>query len=152
MSFVYKLGVSAIALGVSVGMAGAQDAAAFWAEAAKPYEGVVLHGVTESTPPSNYVKDVLAPQFEELTGIRVDIETTSWDQVYDKAIKDMEAGTGIYDMVYIEQDIIYAYLSRDFLVDTTKLLADKPALKSPNYDEAHFTTFANYFRGANGGL
>lgn len=152
MSFVYKLGVSAIALGVSVGMAGAQDASAFWAEAAKPYEGVVLHGVTESTPPSNYVKDVLAPQFEELTGIRVDIETTSWDQMYDKAIKDMEAGTGIYDMVYIEQDIIYAYLSRDFLVDTTKLLADKPALKSPNYDEAHFTTFANYFRGANGGL
>ena len=31
-------------------------------------------------------------------------------------------------------------------------MADKPALKSPNYDEAHFTTFANYFRGANGGL
>ena len=33
-------------------------------------------------------------KFEELTGIRVDVETTSWDQMYDKAIKDMEAGTG----------------------------------------------------------
>jgi multiple sugar transport system substrate-binding protein len=69
--------------------------------------------------------------------------------MYDKAIKDMEAQTGIYDMVYIEQDIIYAYLSRDFLVDMTKAcLADKPALKAPNYDEANFTTFADYFKNA----
>ncbi|MEZ5726066.1 MAG: extracellular solute-binding protein [Paracoccaceae bacterium] len=152
MSFAYKLGTSAIAFAVTAGMAHAQDAAAFWAEAAKPYEGTVLHGVTESTPPSNYIKDVLAPQFEELTGIRVDIETTSWDQMYDKAIKDMEAGTGIYDMVYIEQDIVYAYLSRDFLTDTTQLLVDNPALKSPNYDEGHFTSFAESFRGDNGNL
>ena len=70
----------------------------------------------ESTPPSNYVKDVLAPQFTEQTGINVEFEVTSWDQMYDKAIKDMEANTGIYDFVYIEQDIIYSYLSRDFLV------------------------------------
>lgn len=61
MSFAYKLGTSAIAFAVTAGMAHAQDAAAFWAEAAKPYEGTVLHGVTESTPPSNYIKDVLAP-------------------------------------------------------------------------------------------
>ena len=46
--------------------------------------------------------------------------------MYDKAIKDMEAGTGIYDMVYIEQDIIYAYLARNFLVDITKALKDEP--------------------------
>ncbi|MFV0409511.1 MAG: extracellular solute-binding protein, partial [Paracoccus sp. (in: a-proteobacteria)] len=70
----------------------------------------------------------------------------------DKAIKDMEAGTGIYDMVYIEQDIVYAYLSRDFLTDTTQLLVDNPALKSPNYDEGHFTSFAESFRGDNGNL
>ena len=34
----------------------------------------------------------------------------------------MEAKTGIYDFVYIEQDIIYAYLARNFLVDITKTL------------------------------
>ena len=153
MSFMYKLGVSVIALAVSAAAVSAESSnAAFWAEAGKAYQGVTLHGVTESTPPSNYVKDVLAPEFEKLTGIRVDIETTSWDQMYDKAIKDMEAKTGIYDMVYIEQDIIYAYLSRNFLVDTTQLLKDQPQLKAPTYDEANFTTFANYFRGENGDL
>jgi multiple sugar transport system substrate-binding protein len=66
--------------------------------------------------------------------------------MYDKAIKDMEAGTGIYDMVYIEQDIIYAYLSRHFLVDFTKTLKDNPNLKAPTYDEANFTSFANNFK------
>ena len=124
----------------------------FWSDAGAKYQGVVLHGVTESSPPSVYIKEVLAPQFEAATGIKVEIETTSWDQMYDKAIKDMEAGTGLYDMVYIEQDIIYAYLSRNFLVDVTQSLADKPELKAPTYDDANFTTFANYFKGSDGHL
>lgn len=150
MTYSFRLGVSALALTLAAGAAFADDA--FWAEAGKPYAGVVLHGVTESTPPSNYIKDVLAPEFEKKTGIKVEIETTSWDQMYDKAIKDMEAGTGIYDMVYIEQDIIYAYLSRNFLVDITKSLKDTPALKAPTYDDANFTSFANYFKNADGDL
>jgi multiple sugar transport system substrate-binding protein len=124
----------------------------FWSDAGAKFPGVVLHGVTESTPPSNYIKDVLAKEFEEKTGIKVEIETTSWDQMYDKAIKDMEAGTGIYDMVYIEQDIIYAYLSRNFLVNISEALAAKPDLKAPTYDEANFTTFANYFKNSDGDL
>ncbi len=124
----------------------------FWSDAGAKYKGVTLHGVTENTPPSNYIKNVLAPEFEKKTGIKVEIETTSWDQMYDKAIKDMEAKTGIYDMVYIEQDIIYAYLARNFLVDTTKMLKDDPTLKAPTYSEDNFTTFANYFRGDKGDL
>jgi multiple sugar transport system substrate-binding protein len=148
----HRLGTSvlALAVGLMAGMASAR--ADFWSDAGAKYKGVTLRGVTESTPPSNFIKDVLAPQFEKKTGIKVEIETTSWDQMYDKAIKDMEAKTGIYDMVYIEQDIIYAYLSRNFLVDITKTLKDTPALKAPDFDEKNFTTFANYFKNANGDL
>ncbi|SPF80648.1 ABC transporter substrate-binding protein [Pseudoprimorskyibacter insulae] len=152
MSFAHKIAVSALALAVSAGAALAGGHEDFWKKAAEPYQGVTLRGVTESSPPSLYIREVLAPQFEALTGIRVDIETTSWDQMFDKAIKDMEAGTGIYDMVYIEQDIIYSYLARNFLTDTTQLLADNPQLQAPGYDEANFTTFADYFRGDNGHL
>ncbi len=151
MNFALKVGASALAIAVSCSGAFAQDAD-WWAKAAEPYKGVTIRGVTESSPPSLYIREVLAPKFEEMTGIRVDLETTSWDQMFDKAIKDMEAGTGIYDMAYIEQDIIYSYLSRNFLVNTTKMLADTPALKAPSYDEANFTTFANYFKDAEGGL
>ncbi len=145
-----KAGGATLLIGL---LAGSVPALAdFWSDAGAKFEGVTLHGVTESTPPSNYIKDVLAPEFEKATGIKVEIETTSWDQMYDKAIKDMEAQTGIYDMVYTEQDIIYAYLARNFLVDVTKSLADDPSLKAPDFDESKFTTFANYFKNADGDL
>ena len=93
---------------------------------------------------------MLAPRFTELTGIEVEFETTSWDQMYTKAIKDMEANTGIYDFVYIEQDIIYSYLARDFLVNISASLADMGSLKAPNVDFGDFTTFINYFKNADG--
>jgi multiple sugar transport system substrate-binding protein len=124
----------------------------FWSDAGAPYKGVTIRGVSESTPPSNYVKEVLAPAFSKATGITVEFEATSWDQMYDKAIKDMEAKTGIYDFVYIEQDIIYSYLARDFLVDITKTLADNAKLKAPEFDPGKFTTFANYFKNEQGDL
>lgn len=156
MGMRHVFGASLLSLAVATGGAFAQELQIgnedWWKEAGAKFDGVTLRGVTESTPPSNFISDVLAPKFEELTGIRVDVETTSWDQMYDKAIKDMEAGTGIYDMIYIEQDIVYAYMARNFLVDLTKALADKPDLKAANYDEANFTTFADNFRGANGEL
>ncbi len=118
----------------------------FWSDASAPYKGATIRGVSESTPPSNYVKDVLGPAFTKATGINVEFETTSWDQMYDKAIKDMEANTGIYDFVYIEQDIIYSYLARNFLVDITKSLADNPKLKAPDFSADNFTSFINYFK------
>ncbi|WEX10967.1 extracellular solute-binding protein [Chelativorans sp. AA-79] len=124
----------------------------FWADAAKGLEGATIRGISESTPPSNYVKDVLAPAFTEATGINVEFEATSWDQMYDKAIKDMEANTGIYDFVYIEQDIIYSYLARDFLVNLTKALADKPNLKAPDFEVSEFTSFVENFQNAEGDL
>jgi multiple sugar transport system substrate-binding protein len=122
----------------------------WWANAAAPYKGVTLRGVSESTPPSNYAKDVLAPAFEKETGIKVQLETTSWDQMYDKAIKDMEARTGIYDFVYVEQDIIYAYLDRKFLVDVSQTLSEKGNLAAPDFKLDNFTSFINYFKDQQG--
>src|SRR6266542_3246799 len=125
---------------------GSAARADFWSDAGAPYKGVTIHGVSESTPPSNYVKDVLGPAFEKATGLKVEFETTSWDQMYDKAIKDMEANTGIYDFVYIEQDIIYSYLSRDFLVNLTQLMKEKPELAAPDFKVDQFTSFIDYFK------
>ncbi|MGM4913452.1 extracellular solute-binding protein [Rhizobium sp. 768_B6_N1_8] len=148
----YALKASALALTLSLATAASPAWADFWSDAGAKFKGVTLHGVTESTPPSNYIKNVLAPEFEKKTGIKVEIETTSWDQMYDKAIKDMEAKTGIYDMVYIEQDIIYSYLSRNFLVNITQTLKDQADLKAPTYDDANFTSFADYFKDKKGDL
>jgi multiple sugar transport system substrate-binding protein len=133
-------------------IAAAPAKADFWSDAGAPYKGVTIHGVSESTPPSNYVKDVLAKEFEAKTGIKVEFETTSWDQMYDKAIKDMEAKTGIYDFVYIEQDIIYSYLARDFLVNISQALKDNPKLAAPDFKVDAFVPFVDYFKNDKGDL
>ena len=119
---------------------------AFWAEAAKPYEGVTIRGVSESTPPSNYVKDVIAPQFTKDTGIKVEFETTSWDQMYDKAIKDMEAKTGLYDFVYIEQDIIYSYLAGTSWSTSPSRSRTTRRSPTPASTRRKFTSFIDYFK------
>jgi len=118
----------------------------WWAKAGAPYKGVTIHGVTESTPPSNYAAKQVAQMFEQRTGIKVELETTSWDQQYDKGIKDMEAKTGVYDFVYIEQDIIYSYLANKYLVDLTQMMKDKPELAAPDFKVDAFVPFINYFK------
>ena len=124
--------------------------AEWWKNAGAPYAGTTLQGVAENTPPGQFAGEVLAKEFEELTGIRVRLENTSWDQMYDKAIKDMEAKSGIYDFVYIEQDIVYDYLNRDFLVNITEGLANNPDLQAPGVSLDDFTTFIDYFKDGSG--
>jgi multiple sugar transport system substrate-binding protein len=126
----------------------------WWAQAAKDAGcvGKTIRGVTESTPPSKFAADPIGKEFTKETGINLELETTSWDQMYDKAIKDMEAGTGIYDFVYIEQDIIYQYLAKKYLVDITQALKDNPKLANPDFSPDKFTSFINYFKDANGDL
>ncbi|MBE2237742.1 MAG: extracellular solute-binding protein [Caldilineaceae bacterium] len=128
--------------------------ASWWrtASQAAGCEGVTIRGVSESTPPSRYAADVLAASFEAETGIKVELEATSWDEMYTKAINDMQAGTGIYDFVYIEQDIIYQYLANDYLTNLTQLLADNPELASPDFDFAKFTSFIDNFKDADGNI
>ena len=89
-------------------------AESWWKKSAKPYKGTVLHGISENTPPSLYVRDVLTKQFELETGIKVELELVDWDTMYDKSTRDMATGKGVYDFVYIEQDIFYAHLAQKF--------------------------------------
>lgn len=118
----------------------------WWATAGEAYQGVTIRGISESTPPSRFAAEVLAPMFTELTGINVEFEVTSWDEMFNKPVQDMEANTGIYDFIYIEQDHIYSYLARDFLVDLNTLLTENPDLKSADFDLSKFTSFIKDFQ------
>lgn len=125
---------------------------AWFAEAAEKLEctGKTIKGVTENTPPGQYVKSDIIPAFEAATGMKVDLETTSWDEMYSKAINDMEAKTGIYDFVYIEQDIIYQYLKNNYLANISKTIADNGDLKAPSFDFSKFTSFIDNFKDDKG--
>jgi multiple sugar transport system substrate-binding protein len=122
----------------------------WWKKAAEPYKGVTIRGVSESTPPSRAVSEIAGKDFEALTGIKVELEVTAWDQMYTKAINDIQAGSGIYDFIYVEQDIIYTYLAQEWLVNLTKMMAEKPELVYGQFDIDDFTSFIDYFKDANG--
>lgn len=128
--------------------------ASWWRTAAEAAgcQDVTIRGISESTPPSRYAAEVLAPAFEAETGIKVELEPTSWDEMYSKAINDMQAGTGIYDFVYIEQDIVFSYLANNYLVNLTQMLADHPELASPDFSFDKFTSFINDFKDADGNV
>ena len=64
----------------------------------------------------------------------------------------MRSNTGIYDFVYIEQDIVYSYLAQDFLVNLTEMLAENPDLQAPNVSFDAFTSFIDYFKGDSGDI
>jgi multiple sugar transport system substrate-binding protein len=114
----------------------------FWQAAATPYRGLVLHGITENTPPSLYVRDVLAPAFEKETGIKITLEITTNPGV-EQSIK---AGADQYNFVYVEQDVIYEYLAQRRLTNITKLLQDNASLVAPVFNPEDFTDFINAFR------
>jgi multiple sugar transport system substrate-binding protein len=123
----------------------------FLAEAARPYRGITIRGISENTPASTYVRDVLAPAFEKETGIKVDLEVTTYDRMSQLPIQDMEAGTGIYDFIYVEQDFIYGYLARGFLVDLTQALQDHSNLALSDFKPLDFTSFSNEFKDPHSG-
>jgi multiple sugar transport system substrate-binding protein len=114
----------------------------FFQQAAIPYQGTVLHGITEHTPPSIYVQEVLAPLFEELTGIKVDLafaENPTIERI-------IVSGGSPYDFAYVEQDLIYEFLANHNLNNITQLLAQNPRLRSPDFDPIDFTSFIDAFR------
>lgn len=135
----------------SLAVSKTQTSANFLAEAAKPYRGSVIRGISENTPASTYVRDVLAPAFEKETGIKVDLEVTTYDRMYSLPLEDMEAGTGLYDFIYVEQDFIYNYLERGFLVNITQALQKQPNLALPDFNPIDFSSFINEFKDPNTG-
>lgn len=118
----------------------------FWADAASSYRGTTLHGISEDSPPSLYVRDVLAPMFAAETGINVQLQISSNDEI-ERIIENGGVGADgrQYDFVYIEQDVIYGYLAGHYLTNLSQLLAEHPTLASPDFDLDDFTDFINAF-------
>lgn len=135
-----------LCFGSEVSFAESSQSENWWTKAAKNYAGTSLRGITENTPASRYVANVLAPAFEKETGIRVRLEVSSWEEMYDTGIRDLSQGSGIYDFIFIEQDIIYAYLANEYLVNLSSLLKQYPDLASPRFSFKDFTSYIDFFQ------
>ena len=138
----------------ATGEAAAPAASDWWRTAAEAAGcvGQTIHGISESTPPSKYAAENLGTAFTDATGINVEFETTSWDEMFNKPVKDLQSGTGIYDFIYIEQDHVYGYLANNWLVNLTQMLTDNADLAAPDFSFDKFTTFIDNFKDADGNI
>ncbi|MEM1628872.1 MAG: extracellular solute-binding protein [Desulfurococcaceae archaeon] len=106
--------------------------------------GLTIRMVTESTPTSLFIRDVLAKEFERITGITVIVEAVSWDEMYRKSVATLTARTTDYDLFYVEQDIVGQFGVLGWLEDLTPYLSD-PELTWPAYDPDDIFVLKDYY-------
>ena len=106
----------------------------WWKEASKPYSGTTIKVLAQAWEPNFYLRDVVAPKFTELTGIKVDWELTSNELVMEKEILDMERGTGIYTVTYDDQDMVGTWIRKGWVYDLTEFMEEHPELVEPAFN------------------
>jgi len=106
----------------------------WWRKVTEPWRGKRIKILAQAWEPNYYLRDVVGPKWEKLTGIKIDWELTSNELVMEKEIMDMEKGTGIYTVTYDDQDMVGTWIRKKWVIDITKLMEEKPELVEPGFD------------------
>jgi multiple sugar transport system substrate-binding protein len=106
----------------------------WWKEAGRRYSGITIKILAQAWEPNFYLRDVVAPKFTELTGIKVDWELTSNELVLEKEILDMERCTAIYTSTYDDQDMVGTWIRKGWTIPYNELMEDHPELVEPAFN------------------
>lgn len=100
------------------------------ASAAAPYKGTTIKAVFLDRP--GYAAAIkLLPEFEQLTGIKVEYDILPYEDTYAKEVLDFTGKIGAYDVVLIDVVWIGEFASRGWVVPLEKFSND-PKLADPN--------------------
>jgi multiple sugar transport system substrate-binding protein len=110
-------GATALAVATGSGWAGAAD---------KPYEGVTVNIVTFTGPQIAEPLQRRAPDFEKLTGAKVQVITVPFSDLYNKLLTDFATGTNSYDAAVFAPQWMGDFIEPGYLEPLTeKVKADK---------------------------
>jgi multiple sugar transport system substrate-binding protein len=102
------------ALVAGSGGARAQDSAAAKAvEAAKRFGGSQITVVAEAGLQALLDKKFTGPEWEQLTGVKVNVVELPFEEIYPKTILERQAGTGAYDVVLISPAWLADFVAND---------------------------------------
>ncbi|MDR3123365.1 MAG: extracellular solute-binding protein [Treponema sp.] len=104
------------------------------AEAAAPWKGETLRFIGESLPPLEALAEVKG-EFENITGVKVEIEQYGQAEVNQKTMADFVGKTQIYDMILAPHRQNGTYVQNDWLLPLENFLND-PKLHDPAFDIA----------------
>lgn len=90
----------------------------FLAKASGPYKGQTVRLVSESTASGMWLNENKRARFEEITGIKVEMELLGWDDVMRKQLLDAQQKGGAYDLYYIDEaEIMASRFDNDYILD-----------------------------------
>jgi len=113
--------------------------------AGKPYDGVVLRGLGQGGTAYEPYLQVMAEEFAEKTGAKVELDGQPWEQLMPKLQADLSSGQPKYDFFW--GDIEFQYPIYPELVDLN------PLIEKYKYDmEGFFEPVYKYGEGVVGGL
>ncbi|WP_108261234.1 extracellular solute-binding protein [Mangrovicoccus ximenensis] len=126
---------AALAAGLSALALAAAGQASAWSyeEAAKPYQGVEITILDEVTPLQEQFAGIV-PQFEELTGIKVNYQLLNHFEVINRGQADMLSGRGEYDAVMAHSLQVGLLMDAGVLLPIDGYLGDA-ALTDPEFGQ-----------------
>ncbi len=100
------------------------------------FKGTKIRYTSEATPPT-VVLNQIKGEFQDLTGIEVEVEIVPLEQVLAKATQDAQGQLGTYDLYYLDQSWVATF--QPDVIDPTQYYKDKPDLAMPGFDWADFS-------------
>ncbi|MFM0556447.1 extracellular solute-binding protein [Paraburkholderia sediminicola] len=131
---------------VAVALAAAWFMAAGHALAAEDFHGVTINVMTFVGPQIAEPLQRRAPDFEKLTGAKVNILTVPFSDLYQKLLTDWASGTNSVDAAVFAPQWMVDYTKGGFLEDLSARVARDPALKEDDV-MPFFRDFSERFNG-----
>ncbi|WP_173933839.1 extracellular solute-binding protein [Chelativorans sp. Marseille-P2723] len=100
-------------------------------EAAAPYKGVTIRTIGEALPPLEAMS-ALAPEFEERTGIKVEIEMYEHSEAVSKVMLDLNSRRGRYDFIIQPHRELGKFVTNGNVQPVDAFL-ESPELRDPEF-------------------
>jgi multiple sugar transport system substrate-binding protein len=120
-----------------------------WASAAfpaKPYEGVTVNVMTFTGPQIAEPLQRRAPDFEKMTGAKINVVTVPFSDLYQKLLTDWAAGTNSVDAAVFAPQWMVDYVTGGYLEELTSQVSKDQALQE-NDVAPFFRNFSQRYNG-----
>ena len=91
--------------------------------------GLLARGISDAIQP-------FVPEFEEQTGIDVEIEQHAYDSLRDKMTLEFAAGSGYFDIVYLSPGYLGELVANDYIMPLNDLMAEQGFARKDFMDAA----------------
>jgi multiple sugar transport system substrate-binding protein len=135
------VGAGTTGAGMALGTRFSGLAAAQETTYSREFEGTTLNALMEDLSETTLIENLL-PEFEELTGIKVQFEKVVYPVMHDKLVAQLAAGegNGTYDFLEVDFYWVYEFARSGWVEDLTQRIADSDGVVDlSRYEEAVLT-------------